>query len=75
MIGGYALTLLATHIPGISRFVGHVQNAADSAMRGIGGLTPAVLMGVGISGLLGGVVLAIVVAFFRNFRGVGRWQA
>ena len=31
------------------RFVGHVENAADATARGVGGLTPAVLVGVGIA--------------------------
>lgn len=75
MIGGYAFTLLAAHVPGIGRFVGNVENAADSAIRGTGGLTPAILIGVGISGLLGGIILTIVVALFRNARGAGKWQA
>ena len=74
MIGGFAFTLLAAHVPGIARFVGYVENAADSAMRGVGGLTPAILLGVGISGLLGGVVLTIVIVFFRHSSGRG-WKA
>lgn len=75
MIGGYAFTLLAAHVPGIGHFVRNVENAADSAMRGTGGLTPAILIGVGISGLLGGIFLTVVVALFRNSRGAGKWQA
>jgi len=74
-VGGYAMTLLAARIPGIGRFIGHTENAADSVMNGIGGFTPAVLIGVGISGLLGGVVLTIVIALLRNSRSTGRWQA
>jgi hypothetical protein len=73
MIGGFVFTLLAAHVPGIGRFVGHVENTADSVMHGIGGLTPAILIGVGISGLLGGAILAFVI--FRNARSAGRWQA
>lgn len=72
MIGGFAFTLLAAHVPGIGRFVGYVENAADSAMLEVGGLTPAILLGAGISGLLGGVILTIVINIFRNLTGAGR---
>ncbi|TKT69090.1 hypothetical protein [Aquamicrobium sp. LC103] len=64
--GGLALTWLAARIPGVGRFVGHVESAADSAIQGVGGLTPAVLVGVGISGLLGGAALTALVGFFRS---------
>jgi hypothetical protein len=66
MVGGFALTFVAAQIPGIGRLVGHVENAADSAMRGVGGLTPTVLIGVGVSGLLGGVILMAVLGLIRN---------
>jgi hypothetical protein len=66
MVGGFALTFAAAQIPGISHLVGHIENAADSAMRGTGGLTPAVLIGVGLSGLLGGVILMAALGLARN---------
>lgn len=75
MFGGFAFTLLAAHVPGVGEFVGHVENAADSAIRGTGGLTPAILIGVGMSGLLGGALLTLVVAFCRNAAGAGKWRA
>lgn len=75
MIGGYGFTLLAAQVPGIGRFVGTVENVTDSTMRGIGGLTPAILIGVGISGLLGGILLTAAVALFRSSGGAGKWQA
>ncbi|PAP95205.1 hypothetical protein CIT31_14160 [Mesorhizobium wenxiniae] len=65
MAGGFALTFVAAQIPGIGHLVGHAENAADSVMRGLGGLTPAVLIGVGVSGLLGGVVLMTVLGLIR----------
>lgn len=68
-IGGLALTWLAARLPGVGRFVGHVENAADAAARGVGGLTPAVLVGVGIAGLLGGIILTALAGFIRNRAG------
>jgi len=66
MVGGFALTFVATQLPDIGHLVGHVENAADSTMRGVGGLTPAVLIGVGVSGLLGGGILMAVQALIRS---------
>jgi hypothetical protein len=66
VVGGFALTFIAAQIPGIGHLVGHVETAADSAMRGVGGLTPAVLIGVGVSGLPGGVILMAVLGLIRN---------
>lgn len=37
-----------------------------AVMRGMGGLTPAVLIGVGVSGLLGGAMLTAVLGLIRN---------
>jgi hypothetical protein len=65
-IGGLILTWLTARIPGIGRFVGHVEQVADSAARGMGGLTPSVLVGVGIAGLLGGILLTAVVGLARR---------
>jgi hypothetical protein len=65
-IGGLALTWLAGRLPGVGRFVGHVENAADATARGVGGLTPAVLIGVGIAGLLGGIILTAFAGFIRS---------
>ncbi|MDQ2634756.1 MAG: hypothetical protein M3Y43_03150 [Pseudomonadota bacterium] len=66
MIGGFALTFVAARIPGIGHLVGHIENAADSAMRGVGGLTPAVLVGVGVAGLLGGALLVALLGLIRR---------
>jgi hypothetical protein len=65
-IGGVMLVWPATRIPGVGRFIGHVENAADATMRGIGGLTPAILIGAGIVGLLGGFVLIVLAGFVRT---------
>lgn len=72
MVGGLALTFVAARIPGIGSLVGHVENAADSVMRGTGGLTPAVLVGVGVAGLLGGAILTAIVGFVAKADGTGK---
>ncbi|BCG93468.1 hypothetical protein MesoLj131a_23320 [Mesorhizobium sp. 131-2-1] len=62
-IGGLALTWLAGHVPGVGPFVGKVESAVDATARGVGVLTPAILVGVGVAGLLGGFVLTACIAF------------
>ena len=69
MVGGFALTFAAAQVPGIGHLLGHVETAANSVLRATGGLTPAVLIGVGVSGLLGGAVAMLVLGFIRN-----RWH-
>jgi len=66
MVGGVTLTFAAARIPGIGHLVGHVENAADSVMRGVGGLTSAVLIGVGVAGLLGGAILTALLGLVRR---------
>ncbi len=68
MVGGVVLTLLAAQIPGVGRFVGHVETAIDAASRATGGLTPTVLVGAGVAGLLGGIVAISLVALARRDR-------
>ncbi|GLS28397.1 hypothetical protein [Neomesorhizobium albiziae] len=70
-IGGLALTWLAGRVPGIARFVGHVEAAADATVTSVGGLTPAAMIGVGIAGLLGGILLTAVIGFVRKTVGTG----
>lgn len=55
-IGGLVLAWLAGFVPWLARFVGHVEATADATMSAVGGLTPTVLAGAGIAGLLGGLV-------------------
>ena len=62
-VGGLLMVWLAARIPAISRFVGNVETAADKTMQGAGGLTPTVLIGVGVAGLLGGILLLFLVGF------------
>lgn len=66
VVGGLALALLAAQIPGLAGFVGHVGSAIDATARGAGGLTPGLLAGVGVAGLLGGIALICLVGFTRN---------
>ncbi len=68
-IGGLALTWLAARTPGIGRFVGRVEQATDATAQSVGGLTPTILVGVGIAGLLGGILLTVMAGFVRNRAG------
>src|ERR1700752_1253480 len=69
-IGGLALTWLAAHLPGVGRFVGGGEKIADATATGVGGLTPTVLVGVGIAGLLGGIILTALAGFVRSRAGI-----
>lgn len=70
--GGVALTWLAGQVPGVARFVGQVESAVDATGRGVGVLTPAVLVGIGIAGLSGGLVLTASIAIAIAVGGAGR---
>lgn len=59
-IGGVVLAWLAGFVPWLARFVGHVETAVDRTMSATGGLTPTVLVGAGIAGLLGGLIASAV---------------
>src|SRR3954469_8537262 len=67
-LGGLILVVVlpATRIPGLGRFVGYVGSAADATLRGVGGLTPALLIGAGILGVLGGIVLTVLAGFVKT---------
>ncbi len=65
-IGGLILTWVAARIPYVGRFVGRVEYAADAVTQSAGGLTPIVLVGVGIAGLLGGILLSLLVGLTRK---------
>lgn len=71
-IGGLMLAWLAGFVPWLAHFVGHVEAAADATMRATGGLTPTVLVGAGIAGLLGGSILAAVAGLVLK-RGANRF--
>lgn len=72
--GGLALTWLAGRIPGLGRFVGRVEQAADATAQSMGGLSPGVLVGVGVAGLVGGLLLTSLAGLVRNRFGAGRGQ-
>ena len=65
-VGGLIFIWLAAGIPGVGRFVGYVESAAETTLRGVGGLTPTILVGAGIAGLLGGLALTSLIGFVRN---------
>lgn len=65
-VGGLVFTWLAARLPGVGRFVGYVENAADGLVSGAGGLTPTILVGAGIAGLLGGSILTVLIGLVRS---------
>lgn len=62
--GGLILTWLAAYIPGVARYVGHVERMADATAQSMGGVTPAILVGVGVAGLLGGTIFMALAGMF-----------
>lgn len=72
--GGLLLTWLAGRVPGLGRFVGRVEQAADAAAQSMGGLSPGILVGVGVAGLLGGLLLTLLAGLARNRLRAGRGQ-
>lgn len=66
VVGGLALTVLAGRIPALASFVGDVESAVDATARGVGNLTPGVLIGVGIAGLLGGILSVCIIGLIRG---------
>jgi hypothetical protein len=69
MLGGLVFTMLAAKVPGLGRFVGHIEHAANAALLGAGGLTVTVLIGVGIAGLLGGFISISLVGLAKRSTG------
>ena len=61
-IGGLALTWLAARTPGLEQFVEDVEEVGMSAE----GLSPELLVGVGVAGLLGGALLVTILGLVRN---------
>ena len=57
-IGGLILEWPATRVPGLGRFIGPVGNVV--------GLTPAILIGSVVVGLLGGFILVLLAGFART---------
>ena len=65
-IGGLALTWLTARVPGLEQFVEDVEEAGAAAAEGVGSLSPELLAGVGVAGLLGGALLVTVLGLVRN---------
>lgn len=65
-VGGLVFTWLAARIPGVGRLVGYVETAIDGAVQGTGGITPLVLVGAGIAGLVGGSALILLLGLMRR---------
>lgn len=65
-VGGLVFTWLAARIPGVGRLVGYVETAVDGAVQGAGGITPLVLVGAGIAGLVGGSVLMLLLGLAKR---------
>ena len=61
-IGGIGLTWLAGQIPGVEHFVEDVANPVSSSAS----LSPELIAGVGVAGLLGGAFLVAVLGLIRN---------
>lgn len=64
--GGLAFTWLAARVPGLGRFVGRVEQVADATAQSMGALSPTILVGVGVSGLVGGMLLVALVGLIRS---------
>lgn len=63
-IGGLALTWLAARTPGVEQFVEGAEEIGGSTDGP--GLSPELLVGVGVAGLLGGALLVTVLGLLRN---------
>jgi hypothetical protein len=64
-LGGIALTWLTARTPGLKRFVEDIEEAGTAA-EGLNSLSPELLLGVGVAGLLGGALLITIVGLIRN---------
>lgn len=62
-VGGLVLTWLVTRTPGFERLVGEAGDTV-AAM-----LSPTIMIGVGVAGLLGGVAFVLVLGFLRKLAG------
>lgn len=64
-IGGLVLTWLTARTPGLEHYVEYIDEAG-SAVDGAGSLSPQLLVGVGVAGLLGGALLVTILGLLRN---------
>jgi hypothetical protein len=65
-IGGLVLTWLTARTPGLEQLVEDVEEAGSAAAEGVGSLSPELLVGVGVAGLLGGALLVTILGLLRN---------
>ncbi len=65
-IGGVALTWLTARTPGLEQFVEDIEEEGIAAAEGLGGLSPELLAGVGVAGLIGGALLVAILGLIRN---------
>ena len=65
-IGGLVLTWLTARTPGLEQYVEHIEETGAAAAEGVGSLSPELLVGVGVAGLLGGALLVTVLGLVRN---------
>jgi hypothetical protein len=65
-IGGLALTWLTARTPGLEQYVEYIEQPGTTAVEGVGSLSPELLVGVGVAGLLGGALLVTVLGLLRN---------
>ena len=61
-IGGIVLTWLTARTPGLEKFV---EDEAGVIAGGAGGLSPELLVGVGVAGLLGGALFVTIAGLLR----------
>ena len=65
-IGGLVQPWLTARTPGLEQYVEYVEETGAAAVDGMGSLSPELLAGVGVAGLLGGALLVTVLGLVRN---------
>ena len=65
-IGGLVLTWLTARTPGLEQYVEHIEETGATAAEGLGSLSPELLVGVGVAGLIGGALLVTILGLARN---------
>ena len=68
-IGGLVLTWVTARTPGLEQFVEDVEDAGAAAVDGVSSLSPELLLGIGVAGLLGGALLVTILGFCGIARG------
>lgn len=65
-IGGLVLTWLTARTPWLEQYVEYIDETGTAAVDGVGSLSPELLVGVGVAGLLGGALLVTILGLLRN---------